>query len=185
MNTETFAEYADQYRKMHEKGAFSGGSLKFEYADSIRAIVDRTGSKTVLDFGCGKAIHYKKENPINERFNIESKNISFYDPGVPEYSVLPAGKFDGVICTDVLEHIPEGLLPETLETIFTKAEKFVFLVIDCGLAVKKLPNGENAHATVKLPAWWNTQLRPYYDVERIIHVRYTWPDDPALNILKL
>jgi hypothetical protein len=111
--------------------------------------------------------------------------MSFYDPGVPEYETLPTGEFDGVICTDVLEHIPEGLLPETFETIFSKARHFVFLVIDCGLAVKKLPNGENAHCTVKLPSWWNSQLRSYYDAERIVHVRYTWPDDPALNILRL
>ena len=185
MNTEVFVDYQNQYKKMHERGAFSGGSLKYEYVDNIRALVERTQSQTVLDFGCGKAAHYKSDRPINEKFSIEFKNMSFYDPGVPEYEILPAGEFDGVICTDVLEHIPEGLLPETFETIFSKARHFVFLVIDCGLAVKKLPNGENAHCTVKLPSWWNSQLRPYYDAERIVHVRYTWPDDPALNILRL
>jgi len=185
MNTELFAEYKSQYQQMHSRGAFSGGSLKYEYADSIRTIVNHTGSKTVLDFGCGKAAHYKKENPINEKFGIASQNVSFYDPGVEEYSELPAGDFDGVICTDVLEHIPEPLLNETLQTIFSRARKFVFLVIDCGLAVKCLPNGENAHITVKSPDWWNNHLSNYYTVDKIIHVRYTWPDDPALNILKL
>ena len=35
------------------------------------------------------------------------KKIHLYDPGVEEYSIYPKNKHDGVICTDVLEHIPE------------------------------------------------------------------------------
>lgn len=179
-------EYKEYYKELHKRGNFKGGSLKFNYADDIRAMVHKTRAKTVLDFGCGKAGHYfVKENPIHERFHVKFENISFYDPGVPEYEQLPEGTFDGVICTDVLEHIPEEAIDEVIETIFEKAEKFVFFVIHCGLANKIMPNGENAHVTIKRPEWWNSKLRQYYTTDNIVHVKYSVPSDPKLNILNL
>lgn len=185
MTEEIQARYIGYYKKMHERGAFAGGSLKYDYVDSIKGLVDRTRSRTLLDFGCGKAAHYHNDNPINEKFGIDRKNISFYDPAVPEYEKMPEGTFDGVICTDVLEHVPESFLAETIAAIFNRADRFVFLVVNCGLAVKKLPNGENAHVTVQTPAWWNRQFKPHYDTKRIVHLRYLIPEDPVLNILKL
>jgi hypothetical protein len=74
---------------------------------------------------------------------------TLYDPGVPEYDTLPEGIFDGVYSTDVMEHIPKEQIPETFETIFEKAEKFVFLAICTQPAIAILPNGENAHCTVE------------------------------------
>lgn len=182
---EIVEEYKQHYKKLHEEGNFLGGSLKVEYAKILKIIVEKTKSKTVLDYGCGKASHYKGENPINKLFGIDSINISLYDIGVPEYENLPNGTFDGVICTDVLEHIPESLIPETLATIFEKSRKFVFLVIHCGLAVKKLPNGENAHVTIKSPEWWNEKLKIHYTADKIVHTKYLIPQEPKYNILKL
>jgi|688.fasta_scaffold13449_4 hypothetical protein len=185
MNNEIFEKYKDHYQKMHYSGNFQGGSFKFEYVDTLKLLVEKTKSKTILDFGCGKAMHYKKPEPINKMFGIENENVSFYDIGVKEYEVLPEGVFDGVISTDVLEHVPEEIIDETLETIFSKAKKFVFLVISCGLAKKKLPNGENAHVLVKSPEWWNNRCKKFYDTKRIVHIRYTIPTDPEFDILGL
>ena len=50
---------------------------------------------------------------------------ALYDPGVEQFEKMPKGKFDGVYSTDVMEHIPEEELPESLEFIFSKADKFV------------------------------------------------------------
>jgi hypothetical protein len=185
MREETVEKYKGFYKDMHEEGMFKGGSLKAEYIGSIKMLVKATKSTTVIDFGCGKAAAYKKDPPINDQFGIKSSNMYFYDIGVPEYEILPDGPFDGVICTDVLEHIPEELIDDALEKIFTRAQKFVFLIIHCGKAVKSLPNGENAHVTIRHPDWWNEKLSPYYDSSRLVHVRYVIPPDPKLNILKL
>jgi hypothetical protein len=46
-------------------------------------------------------------NSMKEYWGVES--IRCYDPGYPPFSTLPEGRFDGVICTDVLEHCPEEL----------------------------------------------------------------------------
>ena len=66
------------------------------------------------------------------------------------YDTLPDGPFDGVISTDVLEHIPEEHLPETFDQIFSRAERFVFLAICTRKAIAILPSGENAHCTLRL-----------------------------------
>jgi hypothetical protein len=75
------------------------------------------------DFGCGKGLQYTKFK-YHEELGVMP---TLYDPGVPEYDTLPEGIFDGVYSTDVMEHIPKEQIPETFETIFEKAEKFVFL----------------------------------------------------------
>ena len=77
-----------------------------------------------------------------------------YDPGVPEYEVLPDGPCDGVYSTDVMEHIPKEQIPETFNIIFSKAERFVFLAICTRPSIAVLPNGENAHVLIRNPLWW-------------------------------
>lgn len=185
MTKEIFNKYKDQYKLMHGKRLFSGNSLKEDYIPLIKTLVNKTNSKTALDFGCGKARMYKGDSPINVAFGIASENMKFYDIGVEEYETLPEGEFDGIICTDVLEHVPEILLDDTLGTIFNKSKKFVFFTISCGLAAKTLPNGENAHVTVKDPSWWNQKLKPYYTSDKLVHIKFIIPKEPELNILKL
>jgi hypothetical protein len=70
---------------------------------------------------------------------------------------LPGNSFDGVISTDVLEHCPEDDLPWIVQELFDLADKFVFASIAGYPARKKLPDGENAHCTVRPLSWW-TQL---------------------------
>jgi hypothetical protein len=81
-----------------------------------------------------------------------------YDPAYEPHSGLPEGKFDGVISTDVLEHCPEEDLPWVIEEIFGYAKRFVFANVACFPARKKLPNGENAHCTIKPIEWWQDLL---------------------------
>lgn len=178
-----FEEYAGYYKQLHNQGHFSGGSLKKEYIPQIKHLVEETRSKTLLDYGCGKADHYRLYK-INRAFGIKDENVSYYDPGVKAFEVLPEGQFDGVICTDVLEHIPEDLIDETLQIIFSKCTKFAFLVIHCGLADKILPNGENAHITIKPPKWWKEKVLQYKQ-DQMVQLKFVIPENPRKNVLKL
>lgn len=93
---------------------------------------------------------------------------ALYDIAYPDWTEMPEGKFDLVISTDVLEHIPEGeLLDEALENIFSKANKAVFLKVDTNPAMKVLSNGQNAHCTLKSKEEWRSILEALakkYDV---------------------
>ena len=84
---------------------------------------------------------------------------TLYDIGVPEISRKPEGSFDGVICTDVMEHIEEGDIDEVLHYIINTADKFVFFHIACRPSKRKrLPDGRDVHLTVKPPHWWNMKI---------------------------
>jgi hypothetical protein len=121
----------------------------------------------MLDYGSGKGKQYKPmpiRIPTGQRFNSVSElwgvlSVSCYDPGYTPFSKLPTGKFDGVISTDVWEHCPEEDLPWIVEEIFSYAKKFIFANVACYPALKILPNGENAHCTIKPKEWWAEMLK--------------------------
>ena len=45
-------------------------------------------------------------------------------------------------------------MPWVIDEMFSLARKFVYANIACYPAVKLLPNGKNAHCTVRPPQWW-------------------------------
>ena len=55
-----------------------------------------------------------------------------------------------------MEHCPEEDLTWIVDEIIGYAEKFAYFTVACFEAEKQLPNGENAHCTVRPPAWWET-----------------------------
>lgn len=142
-------------------------------AEIVRHLVESTGSTTMLDYGSGKGLQYTRDR-VHELMGLKLENISCYDIGIPEFSEMPGGKFDGVICIDVMEHIPEEFVDANLSMIFKKAEKFVFLFIACLPALKTLANGENAHCTVYPPSWWDNKIaeaRKDKELELVVYYR--------------
>ena len=142
-------KYVDLYKLYHEKGWGDGVSYPAQHSFIANLILD-TQSKSVLDYGCGKAKQYF----VNEYHKEWGFMPSLYDPSIPEFANLPEQNFDGIYSTDVMEHIPEQIIPEVFDYIFSHATKFVFLGICTRPAVAILPNGENAHCTVKPFEWW-------------------------------
>jgi len=155
------------YKKLHLEGTkfespentFDGKSLIFWF-HPIKQIIDSSNSKSLIDFGCGKAKYYNEEVIIN---NTQYKNITsywkindyfLYDPGVKIFSKYPTNKADGVICVDVVEHIPEQDVINFIEELFRLANKFVFIVIACYPAAKQLPDGRNVHLSIKEVDEW-------------------------------
>ena len=67
-------------------------------------------------------------------------------------------KADCVISFDVLEHVYIADVENILDDIFSYAKKLVILNIACYPANAMLPNGENAHITVRDKFWWKAQL---------------------------
>lgn len=171
-----YLELQDLYRTMHEKGeaflcippemTFPGKSL-LPQEGRIKRLIDQTRAQTILDYGSGKGKQYKprliedqsgKQWPsVIDFWGVEE--IACYDPCYEPYSKLPEGKFDGVISTDVLEHCPEHDVPWIIDEIFGYATHFVFANVACYPAQKKLPNGENAHCTIKPIEWWRDLVR--------------------------
>ncbi len=170
-----YRELLELYNQVHAEGivqqnlsaedTFSGTSLG-PHLHAIRQLIRSTGSRTMLDYGSGKGTKYKAENITVKGERAKSvqaywgvDRITCFDPGYPPFAAVPEGRFDGVICTDVLEHIPDADLPWMLEEQFRYAEKFVFGNIASYPAEKILPNGENAHCTIQPASWWLDVIR--------------------------
>jgi len=145
---------------------FSGISL-LPQAARIRALILATGAANILDYGSGKGRLYAirdvdipgqgRFESIQEFWDVDY--IHCYDPGFAPFAVPPTGRFDGVIATDMLEHCPEEDLSWIASDMFGFAQRFVFASIASYPARKRLPNGENAHCTVRPAQWWRDLFR--------------------------
>ena len=61
---------------------------------------------------------------------------------------------DCVICMDVLEHIFIADVPNVIDELFSLSKNLLIINVACYKAAAILPNGENAHITVRSPVWW-------------------------------
>jgi len=167
-----YLELGEQYKQLHEEGekslnlkpeeTFQGISLAPQLA-KIKKGIALTGSQTLLDYGCGKALAWQPGNfldingsKITTQEFLNVNEVYLYDPGYQPYATEPANKYDAVICTDVLEHIPEADIRWFVNELFAYANKYVFANIAIYPANKILPNGENAHCTIKPIDWWKS-----------------------------
>ncbi len=166
----TWGTVLDQYKYMHAQGLFPGYSME-RHVDAIARMVKDSGAKTLLDYGCGKGLQYLEKDL---HYAWGGMLPSLYDPGVPAFAEKPSGRFDGVICTDVLEHIPEGDLPYLIDDVISYADKWVFFSICTRKAKKTLPDGRNCHLTVKPKGWWQSRMPGGDDVPLI---EIAWHDD--------
>jgi len=159
------------YRRLHAEGeahlgltpaqTYPGVSL-LPHVQRVKALIEQTGARTLLDYGCGKGQQYDatdleipgvgRVDSIIDYWDLDE--VRCYDPCVPQFDRLDAEQADGVIATDVLEHCPEEDVPWIVAEMFAHARRFVFASIACYAAKTRLPNGENAHCTIRPIEWW-------------------------------
>jgi hypothetical protein len=163
----------DQYKEIHATRTYGDTSIKnLRY---IRPQVKVLAPATILDFGCGRS---KLVDVLGQSVGASIKR---YDPAIPEYSTPPEGVADLLINVDVLEHVPEDKL-DTVVGHMARLCRNAIIVIDTVQAEAVLPNGENAHCTLRSQEWWGQYLRKHFKhVEPIRVTRRsraafrTWP----------
>jgi hypothetical protein len=158
-----------RYRALAENTTHFPGLSIMEHAGQIKKLLDKFEAKTVLDYGCGRGEQYGPEYALHELWGIERPTL--YDPAFETHSTLPEGRFDAVLCSDVIEHIPEDEVPAFVMRLFDYADKFVWASICCRPAKKRFKDGLNMHVTL-WPFWrWEAKFvkwsrgKPYAIVE--------------------
>ena len=167
--SEDYYELLDSYKELHkEEGKFRGISL-VPLVPTLINVIKENNCKTLLDYGCGKAIPYSKKEcksiglkkPVQELCNLDSFDL--YDPAYPKYNKLSKKKYDIVVCTDVMEHIAEQDIDYVLKDILSHSKKAVFLNISCQPALKHFKKGkfkgQNVHVSVFHGTWWSDKVK--------------------------
>ena len=158
-------DYRKQLVQMHvNKASFGKGGSR--WAPIVKRLSESLGTAKILDYGCGKG-------DLNLYFPY---GIDMYDPGIPKYAEMPR-PHDIVVCTDVLEHVEPDHIAGVIEHLAVLTRKALVLNVNCQPAQKHLPDGRNAHLTVKPPEWWLWHMN--------LENRWAPPEDkPALGKLK-
>lgn len=177
------SQYIEQYRKIFEgaafirKGvetthseypAFDGGGSR-SLIDKILLEADRRKSFTILDWGCGTAVQWHTQclaGKTKSLMNILGEKVQGffrYDPAYDVYSKKPACTYDFVVCSDVLEHIPEDELEEFFFEInsYVRKNGVIFYSISTTPSNNAFEDGTNMHVNLKSPEEWVAILKKY------------------------
>lgn len=144
--------WREQNRLLHETDNRFGAGSRNVYK-MVEATADDLGCESILDYGCGKG---GLRGMLGER-------VRNYDPAIPEWSALPEPA-DLVVCRDVMEHVEIDCVDNVLAHIAGLAAKAALFIVVCRPSSKVMPNGVNAHITVRPRKWWGEKMREHFVV---------------------
>lgn len=141
--------------------------------------VHMNGNKPVLvdfGFGTGNAMEFFEQRG----FYVEGVDISshavenqlrkgklVHHASLDSLPMLSDNEFSIGFCNDVLEHIPETLVQQSLDEMARTCSDYLFISV-CPTPSDHLSlAGENLHLTVKPTSWWEAQFQKYGQVERL------------------
>ena len=177
--SQDYKDLINSYKELHKnEGAFKGISLR-PLVPTLHKIIKSNDCKTLLDYGCGKGCAYDDRHrelgladTVQNLWDIDSYTL--YDPAYPQFDKIPTGKHDIVLCTDVMEHIPEQDLDWVIQKIFNYANKAVFFSICTMEAIKTFQEGKfkgkNVHVTVQEKEWWLNKFSKIWGKQKTLKV---------------
>jgi 2-polyprenyl-3-methyl-5-hydroxy-6-metoxy-1,4-benzoquinol methylase len=151
-------EYQEELVQMHEHRKWGSSAIRFGGADVLGLVMQRDYIKSVLDFGCGKAL---MEDYVRSNCG-RSLDWTNYDPGRPGIDRLPDGQFDLVITCDVLEHVEPDHITQTIKQIEERTRIVMYNNIACSPTNSNFTTGphigKNIHLIVQPPSHWRAQF---------------------------
>ena len=141
-------EYKNLLTEHHEEKE-TWGTSGVLHLNKVLDLIHSTGSKSVLDYGCGKGTLGEK---VKDSIEIDWTD---YDPAIRGKRVKK--KCDLVVCTDVMEHVEEEFVDAVLSDI-SELSNVAYVHIACGAAGEILSDGRNAHITQRSIEWWQDMV---------------------------
>ncbi len=159
MPSQAYIDALKQCKIHHATRKTYSGKGILKHVVRIFELADEIDARSMLDFGCGKAGAYE----VGVLPAIEATlgfTVTKYDPAWPDFAAEPDGKFDLVVCCDVLECIPEGDIDYMVQRLGELTAKALFVTVATFPSKKTLPDGRNAHLTQKPAEWWQERFAP-------------------------
>jgi hypothetical protein len=147
--------YKTPYQILHDTiNPFRGFSLNF-FIPNLSTLIRDSNIRTALDYGCGRAEPHEIYR-LKDLWDLDI--LDKYDPGIKQWSDIPTSTYDLVFCIDVMEHLEENHIDIFLSHIHSLTIKVAFFSISIRPAAKNLPDGSNAHKTIRPARWWQKKV---------------------------
>lgn len=140
-----------------------------------------------LDIGCGPGFGIKIARMAGlEAYGCDIANLRsfWHENGVEDYcDIAPAHKlpfndmaFDLIVCSEVLEHIPEELVDASLKEMARICNGHaVFTIAMTRVRGAKIDGRIEPHATIRPAAWWEARMHDAgFDILRKSTTRVKW-----------
>jgi 2-polyprenyl-3-methyl-5-hydroxy-6-metoxy-1,4-benzoquinol methylase len=176
MNCLISPHYIEQNASLHETNEFYG-TTSFRRVGDILSVANAISARSILDYGCGKALLHNELQARCEEFN-QTCTIENYDPAMPEFATPPSPAHL-VVCTDVMEHVEPEFLDNVLADLKRLTLHTLYLAISTRKSAKTLPDGRNTHLIVKPADWWLPKLRKDWTPWRT-----NWNENELVTVLR-
>ena len=151
---EMAANGIDRTDGIREENVYNGFQLR-KFRNLCHNQISSEKIKTVLDYGGGGSDwNAPNFDPKTHQSAKDFFNLQQVDKFEPARGFMEKKKADCVVCMDVLEHIFIEDIPTVVAELFALSKKLLVVNVACYKAAALLPNGENAHITVRSPDWW-------------------------------
>jgi hypothetical protein len=175
-------EYYDSVAKcadFHKKNKTWSGKATFQYADEIKKLVIKHTATNLLDYGCGKGLHYDPASHVKmegKTFDnwLGINSFYLYDPCVEGLDVLPAAgsKFDAVIAIQCLTAVPDKDFDAVVNYLMSVTNKFCF-VGNSNLAApvksKKSVADPEFFTETRDNEWWQNKFKNWQNSELVLY----------------
>ncbi len=122
----------------------------------VETLIAETGSHTGLNYSFGLGSTQISPNGASVRqYNPVFVESAAHDSGLAENQAESA---DGVVCTDILDFVPDEDVPWMLEELFRRAHHFVAIAVHAYPCEQQLPNGDKLRGRPRKSSWWQAQL---------------------------
>jgi len=91
---------------------------------------------------------------MSATLNIPKVVATLYDPAVEGCDKLPEGRYDLVVCTDVLEHLHPDDTEMVVDRLVKYTRRHLFCCIALTPAKKTFPDGTNLHTNLHTKEYW-------------------------------
>ena len=134
---------------------------------------EKFGCKTILDAGCGNAQFVDLINDGNFSFSVEGCDLV----PVPERDEIYycclwnddiRKTYDGIFCTDVLEHIPTSKIDTVIKNLADHCSKVAVFGICLQQDNYGKETGEFLHLTVRPVTWWLNKLDEHFTIDAVV-----------------
>lgn len=151
-------ELIEHYQHSHKNKTFSKGTALLKHIPEIARLSRLLNCVNALDYGCGKAWFWTECTHWKAILDDQIQSVKLYDPGLAEFSLIPEGRYDLVVCTDVLEHIHPDQTDDFLKTLFLYTRRVLFINVSTKPATKKFPDGTNLHINLRSRTQWEKKI---------------------------